>query len=271
MFRSNEWKSNSYLHLSYETCCSVCWRNARRREQVWWSESWPSGSEPAFCHCSETWIRGSGTSLVVPQGTRACRMLQRGSLQDDKKKRTFKYCWESLVPDSRPKRTQHQGERCERHHGSMSSSTEALRHQLVLHDNLPEEGVVLHTDLPEPFGSTMIGKLETDRALKLLKLRLKKKKKKNLWAETHKSIFTPCTRLCYHLAGSDFDVEVIPLVRNLEYFRPSKPVDPQPVSVDKKATCTNSQHNLYSLGVLERTHTKDNSWSGVAAPIRNTD
>lgn len=42
--------------------------------------------------------------------------------------------------------------------------------QLVLHDNLPEEGVVLDTDLPEPFGSAMIWKLETNRALKLLKL-----------------------------------------------------------------------------------------------------
>lgn len=42
--------------------------------------------------------------------------------------------------------------------------------QLVRHDNLPEEGVVLDTDLPEPFGGAMIWKLETDRALKLLKL-----------------------------------------------------------------------------------------------------
>lgn len=46
--------------------------------------------------------------------------------------------------------------------------------QLVLHDNLPEEGVVLDTDLPEPFGSAMIWKLETNRALKLLKLEERK-------------------------------------------------------------------------------------------------
>lgn len=75
---------------------------------------------------------------------------------------------------------------------------------------------------------------------------------------------------CHHLARSDFDVEVIPLVRNLEYFRPRKPVDPQPVSVDKQATCTHSQHNLYSLRVLETTHTKHNSLSGVDAEISNS-
>lgn len=34
----------------------------------------------------------------------------------------------------------------------------------------PEEGVMLHTDLPQPFGCTMIWKLETDCAFKLLKL-----------------------------------------------------------------------------------------------------
>lgn len=43
-----------------------------------------------------------------------------------------------------------------------------------------------------------------------------------------------------HLAGSDFDVEIVPLVGDLEDFGPSKPVDPQPVSVNEEATCTNS-------------------------------
>lgn len=68
-----------------------------------------------------------------------------------------------------------------------------------------------------------------------------------------------------YLAWPDFDVEVIPLVRNLEYFRPSKPVDAQPVSVDEQATGTNSQHDLNSLRVLETTHTKHKSASGVNA------
>lgn len=59
-----------------------------------------------------------------------------------------------------------------------------------------------------------------------------------------------------HLARTNFDVEVVPLVRDLEDFRPCKPVDPQPVSVDEQATCTNSQHDLHTLRVLEATHNK---------------
>lgn len=86
--------------------------------------------------------------------------------------------------------------------------------------------------------------------------------KSNLWASIYKSVSNPWECLCHHLARSDFDVEVIPLVRNLEYFRPSKPVDPQPVSVDEQAACTNSQHNLYSFRVLETTYTKNKSLSG---------
>lgn len=73
-----------------------------------------------------------------------------------------------------------------------------------------------------------------------------------------------------YLAWPDFDVEVIPLVRNLEYFRPSKPVDPQPVSVDKQAARANSQHDLNSLRVLQKTHTKHKSASGVNAQMSKT-
>lgn len=73
-----------------------------------------------------------------------------------------------------------------------------------------------------------------------------------------------------YLARPDFDVEVIPLVRNLEYFRPSKPVDPQPVSVDKQAARANSQHDLNSLRVLQKTHTKHKSASGVNAQMSKT-
>lgn len=58
-----------------------------------------------------------------------------------------------------------------------------------------------------------------------------------------------------HLAGPDFDVEVVPLVGDLEDFWPGKPVDPQPVSVDEEATCTNSQHDLHTLRVLWTSHT----------------
>lgn len=69
------WSAN-HLHLSCGTCCIVCWRSVQRVEQVWWSENWLCGSEPAFCHCSEIWSRGSGTSSGEPQGIQACRKLQ---------------------------------------------------------------------------------------------------------------------------------------------------------------------------------------------------
>lgn len=39
----------------------------------------------------------------------------------------------------------------------------------------PEEGVMLHADLPQPFGSAVIWKLEADCAFKLLKLQQGKK------------------------------------------------------------------------------------------------
>lgn len=66
-----------HLRLSCGTCCSVCWRSVRRRGRVWWSESWPCESEPAFCRCSETWIRGSRTSFVEPLETRACSKVTK--------------------------------------------------------------------------------------------------------------------------------------------------------------------------------------------------
>lgn len=34
------------------------------------------------------------------------------------------------------------------------------------------------------------------------------------------------------LAGSDLDVEIVPLVRNLKDLRPCEPVDPKPVPVN---------------------------------------
>lgn len=52
-------------------------------------------------------------------------------------------------------------------HGSFKSCFSSQSQLLYFS---PEEGVMLHTDLPQPFGSTMIWKLETDCAFKLLKL-----------------------------------------------------------------------------------------------------
>lgn len=157
--------------------------------------------------------------------------------------------------------------------------------------------MVFDTDLPQPFGSPMIWKLETNRAFKLLKLKqrqilwsdsiqylyfclhktaaytkcvvMKKKKKNQTWEQILIKQYSFWTFLLItysktysHLARPDFDVEVVPLVRDLEDLRPCKSVDPQPVSVDEQATRTNSQHDLYTLRVLAtHTHTHKNCLS----------
>lgn len=53
-----------------------------------------------------------------------------------------------------------------------------------------------------------------------------------------------------YLSWSDLDVEVAPLVGDLEYFRPCKAVDPQAVSVDEQTVCTDTQHDVNPLRVL---------------------
>lgn len=69
-----------HLRRGCGTCCSVCWRSARRAARAGWSGSWPGGSGPASCRCSGTWSRGSGTSWEEPRGRRACRQTQAGTL-----------------------------------------------------------------------------------------------------------------------------------------------------------------------------------------------
>lgn len=61
-----------------------------------------------------------------------------------------------------------------------------------------------------------------------------------------------------HLTRTNFDVEVVPLVGYLEDLRPRESVDPQPVSVDEQATCTDAQHDLHTLRILQTTHTHQN-------------
>lgn len=70
---------------------------------------------------------------------------------------------------------------------------------------------MLDARLPEPLRGAVVGQLETNRAFEL-----------------------------FELAGTDFDVEVVPLVGYLENFRPREPIDSEPVSVDKQASCTYS-------------------------------
>ena len=76
---------------------------------------------------------------------------------------------------------------------------------------IPEERVMLHTDLPEPLGRAMVAQLEPDRRLELLKL-----------------------------ARTKFDEESVSLVRNLDDLRPGKPVDPESVSIDEDSGRANA-------------------------------
>ena len=58
-----------------------------------------------------------------------------------------------------------------------------------------------------------------------------------------------------HLSWPDLDVEVVPLVGDLEDLGPGEPVDAQPVSVDEQPASTHPQHDLHTLRVLDNTHT----------------
>lgn len=59
----------------------------------------------------------------------------------------------------------------------------------------------------------------------------------------------PRSRLS-HLSRPDLDVEVVPLVGDLEDLWPGEPVDPQPVSVDQQAAAAHAQHDGHALRVL---------------------
>lgn len=53
-----------------------------------------------------------------------------------------------------------------------------------------------------------------------------------------------------HLSGTDLDIEVTPLVRDLEDLGPGKAVDSQPITVDEQAIGTNAKHDVDALRVL---------------------
>lgn len=50
-----------------------------------------------------------------------------------------------------------------------------------------------------------------------------------------------------NLSRSDLDVEVVPLVRNLEDFGPSKTVYPESVFVDQEPVGTHAEHDVHTL------------------------
>lgn len=54
-----------------------------------------------------------------------------------------------------------------------------------------------------------------------------------------------------HLTRADLDVEVAPLVGNLEDLGPGEAVDPQSVPVDEEAVGTDTQHDIDAFGVLQ--------------------
>lgn len=54
-----------------------------------------------------------------------------------------------------------------------------------------------------------------------------------------------------NLSGSDLNVKVVPLVWNLEDFRPSKSVYPESVFVHQEPVGTHAQHDVHPLRVLQ--------------------
>lgn len=69
-----------------------------------------------------------------------------------------------------------------------------------------------------------------------------------------------------HLSRPDLDVEVVPLVGDLEDLWPGEPVDPESVSVDQQTAAAHAQHDGHSLRVLHTTQRslvscKDGRWS----------
>lgn len=53
-----------------------------------------------------------------------------------------------------------------------------------------------------------------------------------------------------HLSWSDLNVEVVPLVRNLEDLGPSEAVDPEPVFVNQEPVGAHAQHDVHAIRVL---------------------
>ena len=66
-----------------------------------------------------------------------------------------------------------------------------------------------------------------------------------------------------YLSGADLDVEVVPLVGDLEDLGPGKAVDPQAVLVDQQPAGTHTQHDVHALRVLPtHTHTQQAETQG---------
>lgn len=110
--------------------------------QVWRSAHWPSGSGSGCDHCSGTWSPESVFSLASPLGSLACRGHQRPTmlflLSSVLCLLIVDWWWqrEASYPSSHP----------------------------------PKEGVMLHANLPQSLGCSVVQQLETDGGFKLVKL-----------------------------------------------------------------------------------------------------
>lgn len=67
---------------------------------------------------------------------------------------------------------------------------------------------------------------------------------------------TSCPWWSTNLSRSDLNVKVVPLVWNLEDFRPSKSVYPESVFVHQEPVGTHAQHDVHTLRVLQELNTR---------------
>lgn len=83
------------------------------------------------------------------------------------------------------------------------------------------------------------------------KERFKKKKERRRGIEKWNCVL--CKSCCgsTNLSGSDLNVKVVPLVWNLEDFRPSKSVYPESVFVHQEPVGTHAQHDVHTLRILQ--------------------
>lgn len=85
----------------------------------------------------------------------------------------------------------------------------------------PEEGVMLHARLPQLLGRPVVGQLEADGGFELLEL-----------------------------ARTYFDVEIVPLVADLQDLGPGEAVYSQPVAVHQQAGRAHAQHDVDPFRIL---------------------
>lgn len=80
---------------------------------------------------------------------------------------------------------------------------------------------MFNASLPKLLSGAMIGQLEPDGRLELLEL-----------------------------PRSNLDVEIVPLIADLQNLGPGETIHLQPVSINQKARSANPQHNIDSFGIL---------------------